>query len=77
MKILLVTPESLPFAKSGGLGDFVYSYGKALAKLGQDVSVIMPLYHKMREKFPQIMEGFYDQFDFKMSWRTQGRGRRN
>ncbi len=74
MKILLVTPEALPYAKSGGLGDFIYSYGKALAKLGQDVSVIMPLYHPMRNKFPEIMTGFYDQFDFKMDWRTQGCG---
>ena len=74
MKILLVTGESLPYAKSGGLGDFIYSYGKALAKLGQDVSVIMPLYHPMRTKFPEIMEGFFDEFDFKMSWRTQGCG---
>jgi starch synthase len=74
MKILLVTGESLPYAKSGGLGDFIYSYGKALAKLGEDVSVIMPLYLPMRTKFPEIMEGFYDQFDFKMSWRTQGCG---
>jgi starch synthase len=74
MKILLVTPESLPFAKSGGLGDFIYSYGKALAKLGEDVSVIMPLYHPMRSKYPEIMSGFYDQFDFRMSWRTQGCG---
>lgn len=74
MKILLVTGESLPYAKSGGLGDFIYSYGKALAKLGEDVSVIMPLYLPMRSKFPEIMDGFYDQFDFKMSWRTQGCG---
>ena len=28
MKILLVTSESLPFAKSGGLGDFICSYSK-------------------------------------------------
>lgn len=74
MKILLVTPESLPYAKSGGLGDFIYSYGKALAKLGQDVSVIMPLYHPLRSKYPEIMSNFYDQFDFKMDWRTQGCG---
>lgn len=74
MRILLVTPESLPYAKSGGLGDFVYSYGKALAKLGQEVSVIMPLYHPLRFSHPEIMEGFFDQFDFKMSWRTQGCG---
>lgn len=74
MKILLVTPESLPYAKSGGLGDFIYSYGKALAKMGQDVSVIMPLYLSVRTRHPEIMEGFYDKFDFKMGWRTQGCG---
>ena len=74
MKILLVTPESLPYAKSGGLGDFIYSYGKALAKLNHDVSVIMPLYLPIRNKHPEIMEDFYDEFDFKMSWRTQGCG---
>ena len=71
MKILLVTSESLPFAKSGGLGDFICSYSKALHNLGEDVSVIMPLYKQIRDKFPEVMQGFYDQFDFKMSWRTQ------
>lgn len=74
MKILLVTSESLPFAKSGGLGDFICSYSKALHNLGEDVSVIMPLYKQIRDKFPEVMQGFYDQFDFKMSWRTQGCG---
>ena len=74
MKILLVTSEALPYAKSGGLGDFILSYSKALSKLGEDVSVIMPLYKQIRTKFPDVMKDFYDQFDFKMSWRTQGCG---
>ena len=69
MKILLVTGESLPYAKSGGLGDFIYSYGKALAKEGEDCSVIMPFYGVMRRKFPQLLENVFDQYDFKMSWR--------
>jgi len=69
MKILLVTGESLPYAKSGGLGDFIYSYGKALAKEGEDCSVIMPFYGVMRRKFPQLLENVFDKYDFKMSWR--------
>ena len=48
MKILLVASEALPYCKSGGLGDFIFSYGKALAKLGEDVSVILPLYKSIR-----------------------------
>lgn len=74
MKILLVTGESLPYAKSGGLGDFVFSYAKALAKLGEDVSVILPLYLNIRRNYGPVMQGFYDQFDFNMGGRTQGCG---
>lgn len=74
MKILIVTPESLPYAKSGGLGDFAYSYGKALAKLGEDVSIILPLYKQIRTKHPEVLNGFFDQYDFRMGSRTQGCG---
>ena len=74
MKILLVASEALPYCKSGGLGDFIFSYGKALAKLGEDVSVILPLYKSIRIKHPEVRNGFYDQFDFKRNWRTQGCG---
>lgn len=74
MKILLVTSEALPFAKSGGLGDFITSYSAALAELGEDVSVIMPLYKVIREHFPEVMNDFVEEFTFKMSWRTQGCG---
>lgn len=74
MRILLVTGEALPYAKSGGLADFIYSYGKALSALGENVSVILPLYKSIREKHPSVMEGFYDQFEFQMSWRKEGCG---
>lgn len=74
MNILLVTGESLPYCKSGGLGDFIYSYSKALVKEGHEVSVILPLYNIIRNRHPEVMENLYDQFEFKMSWRTQGCG---
>ena len=33
MKILLVTSEALPYAKSGGLGDFILSYSKLIMEI--------------------------------------------
>lgn len=74
MKILLVTGEALPFCKSGGLADFIFSFGKALVKENQQVSVILPFYQTIREKHPEIMRGYYDSFDFYMNWRQQGCG---
>lgn len=74
MNILLVTGEALPFAKSGGLGDFITSYSKALASLGENVSVIMPLYKKVRDKFPKVLENYYDQLSFIMGGRNEGAG---
>ncbi len=44
MKILYVSPEVDPFAKTGGLADVSRSLPKALADLGHDIRVVMPLY---------------------------------
>ncbi len=74
MNILLVTSEALPYAKSGGLADFIFSYAKALVKKGHKASVIMPLYKSIRFGHSEVMEDLYDTFDFKMNWRTQGCG---
>ena len=74
MKILLVTSEAIPYAKSGGLGDFIASYSAALKELGEDVSVIMPLYKVIRDRHPEVLNDFVEEFSFNMSWRTQGCG---
>ncbi len=42
MKILFVTPEATPFAKTGGLADVAGSLPRALRQLGHDIRVIMP-----------------------------------
>ncbi len=44
MKILMISSEVAPFAKTGGLGDVVGALSKELAALGHDVRVVCPLY---------------------------------
>jgi len=44
MKILFVTSEAAPFIKTGGLADVAASLPKALADMGHDIRVILPLY---------------------------------
>ncbi len=45
MKILFISSELTPFAKSGGLGDAVSSLAAALSKLSHDVRVLLPRYY--------------------------------
>ncbi|HTP25256.1 MAG TPA: glycogen synthase GlgA [Anaeromyxobacteraceae bacterium] len=44
LKVLFVSSEVTPFAKTGGLGDVVGSLPKVLHRRGIDVRVVMPLY---------------------------------
>ncbi|OGW06670.1 MAG: starch synthase [Nitrospinae bacterium RIFCSPLOWO2_12_39_16] len=50
MKILFASPEMVPFAKTGGLADVSGALPKAIEKLGEDVTVIMPKYQAVDEK---------------------------
>lgn len=57
MKILMVTAEAVPFAKTGGLADMVSALSIALTKLGHDVRIVMPRYYKIdRKKLELIPE---------------------
>lgn len=44
MRILMLSPEATPFAKTGGLGDMVSSLSKTLAAAGHEVHLFLPLY---------------------------------
>ncbi len=44
LKIAMITPECVPYAKTGGLADVVGALPAALKELGHEVIVIMPLY---------------------------------
>ncbi len=47
LKILLVSSECAPFAKTGGLADVVAALPKALTHSGHDVRVVMPFYRQV------------------------------
>ncbi|MDD3422409.1 MAG: glycogen synthase [Bacilli bacterium] len=51
MKILFVASEAVPFCKTGGLADVAGELPVALAKLGQDVSVVLPKYSSINAKY--------------------------
>lgn len=47
MKILMITSETVPFAKTGGLADAVPALAAALNNQGHDVRIIMPRYYRI------------------------------
>jgi len=52
-RILFVTSELAPWAKSGGLGEVAYDLPRALADAGLDVRILVPAY-------PPLLEAFSD-----------------
>jgi len=50
MKVLMVSSETVPFSKSGGLADVVGALSPALAAAGVETRVLMPLYGFIPEK---------------------------
>jgi len=44
LRIVAVSPEAEPFARTGGLGDVVGALARALARAGHEVHVVLPLY---------------------------------
>jgi len=45
MKILMVSSEATPFAKTGGLADAVSALARALERAGHDVRILLPRYY--------------------------------
>ena len=57
MKILMVTAETVPFAKTGGLADMVSALAIQLTKMGHDVKIVMPRYYKIDRSKLTLLEG--------------------
>ena len=73
MQILYVASEGNPFCASGGLGDVIGALPKTVAQIssGDEVSVVLPLYGKMKEEYRARLVKVCD-FSFKLSWRSTG-----
>ena len=48
MKILIATPEAVPYAKTGGLADVTGALIKEYRKMQEEAFIIMPLYKKIK-----------------------------
>ena len=70
MKIAMVASEANPLCKTGGLADVVYSLGKELVILGEEVSVILPFYKKIKDQ-PGLKLKRLGSYDVFLSWRRQ------
>lgn len=68
MKILFAASESLPFVKSGGLGDVIGSLPAALKKQGVEVQVILPKYSSIPQELAEKMKNV-DFFQVELGWR--------
>ncbi|PIV44465.1 MAG: glycogen synthase GlgA, partial [Nitrospirae bacterium CG02_land_8_20_14_3_00_44_33] len=51
MKILIATPEAVPFAKTGGLADVTGALVDEYRKMKEEAYLILPLYKRVRENF--------------------------
>lgn len=57
MKILMVTAEAVPFAKTGGLADAVSALAGNLSLMGHEVKIVMPRYYKIDRKKLELIPG--------------------
>ena len=73
MKILFVSSEMSPLAKSGGLGDVVGALPRALREMGHDARVIIPLYRHIKEAYRDELQ-FMRWSMTKLGWRSMYNG---
>lgn len=70
MKIMFVAAEGAPFAKTGGLGDVIGALPKSLVKKENEVSVVLPYYDLVDQKFGHEIEDLF-YFYVNVGWRHQ------
>ncbi|WP_027398510.1 glycogen synthase GlgA [Anaerovorax odorimutans] len=69
MRILFLSTEADPFAKSGGLGDVIGSLPRELKDQGIDARVMLPLYKSIKQKYIKDMK-FISDFSVDLAWRN-------
>ena len=70
MKLLYAASEAAPFCKTGGLADVAGALPKALAALGLDVTVVVPLYDAVPDWARREMT-FVRMLRVSLAWRSQ------
>src|SRR5438270_2879750 len=55
MRILFVSSEVAPFAKTGGLGDVAAALPQKLQALGHEVLLFLPLYARVKGDFAELV----------------------
>ncbi|MCI2000876.1 MAG: glycogen synthase GlgA [Clostridia bacterium] len=73
IKVLIISSEVAPYAKSGGLGDVTGSLPVALRKNGVDVRVVMPKYKSIKNEY-FIGCKYLGSYETHLSWRKQPAG---
>lgn len=48
MRIVMASPEAVPYVKTGGLADVAGSLVKEFREMGEDVILVLPLYRAIR-----------------------------
>lgn len=69
IKVLFVSSEAVPFAKTGGLADVIGSLPPALVGMNCEPKVIMPLYRPIKTKYSAKLT-FLGWKMVKMGWRS-------
>ena len=69
-RILFVATESVPFIKTGGLGEVVGSLPKEINRSQYDVRVVIPKYRVIPDKYKEKMR-YVTHFWIDLSWRRQ------
>nr|MBN2277674.1 glycogen synthase GlgA [candidate division Zixibacteria bacterium] len=54
LKIAFITPEAVPFAKTGGLADVSGALPRAVTKQGHSVKLFMPKYRQITRQYPGL-----------------------
>ena len=70
LKILLVSSEMAPLAKSGGLGDVIGSLPKALRNFEVDIRVVVPKYNTIKVEYLRDVD-YLGSFVTTLGWRRQ------
>ncbi|NLJ99709.1 MAG: glycogen synthase GlgA [Clostridia bacterium] len=70
IKVLFAASEAVPFIKSGGLGDVIYSLVKELRGIGIDARIMIPNYSDISFEYSNKMDKI-EAFNVNVGWRRQ------